>query len=122
MEAMGLEPTNLLTASQALYQLSYAPGQPGTIPVSTRRSLSASTGARAAVGTRSDAGPGGRFEGHTIGSSPPWSGRTEVRPKPLAGPLSGHGRVLDPIGTRSSAQLVRGGSRGSVESRHGAGL
>jgi hypothetical protein len=25
---MGLEPTNLLTASQALYQLSYAPGQP----------------------------------------------------------------------------------------------
>ncbi len=23
---MGLEPTNLLTASQALYQLSYAPG------------------------------------------------------------------------------------------------
>jgi len=32
---MGLEPTNLLTASQALYQLSYAPGQPGTISVST---------------------------------------------------------------------------------------
>ena len=26
VEAMGLEPTNLLTASQALYQLSYAPG------------------------------------------------------------------------------------------------
>ena len=25
VEAMGLEPTNLLTASQALYQLSYAP-------------------------------------------------------------------------------------------------
>jgi hypothetical protein len=33
VEAMGLEPTNLLTASQALYQLSYAPGQVGTIPV-----------------------------------------------------------------------------------------
>jgi hypothetical protein len=28
VEAMGLEPTNLLTASQALYQLSYAPGRP----------------------------------------------------------------------------------------------
>jgi hypothetical protein len=28
VEAMGLEPTNLLTASQALYQLSYAPGLP----------------------------------------------------------------------------------------------
>jgi hypothetical protein len=28
VEAMGLEPTNLLTASQALYQLSYAPGVP----------------------------------------------------------------------------------------------
>ena len=28
MEAMGLEPTNLLTASQALYQLSYAPVAP----------------------------------------------------------------------------------------------
>ena len=27
VEAMGLEPTNLLTASQALYQLSYAPEQ-----------------------------------------------------------------------------------------------
>jgi hypothetical protein len=26
---MGLEPTNLLTASQALYQLSYAPGATG---------------------------------------------------------------------------------------------
>ena len=26
MEAKGLEPSNLLTASQALYQLSYAPG------------------------------------------------------------------------------------------------
>ncbi len=26
---MGLEPTNLLTASQALYQLSYAPGANG---------------------------------------------------------------------------------------------
>ncbi len=25
VEAMGLEPTNLLTVSQALYQLSYAP-------------------------------------------------------------------------------------------------
>jgi hypothetical protein len=25
VEAMGIEPTNLLTASQALYQLSYAP-------------------------------------------------------------------------------------------------
>ncbi len=25
VEAMGLEPTDLLTASQALYQLSYAP-------------------------------------------------------------------------------------------------
>ena len=33
VEAMGLEPTNLLTASQALYQLSYAPRQAGTIPV-----------------------------------------------------------------------------------------
>ena len=36
VEAMGLEPTNLLTASQALYQLSYAPGQPGTISASPR--------------------------------------------------------------------------------------
>jgi hypothetical protein len=27
VEAMGLEPTNLLTASQALYQLSYAPAR-----------------------------------------------------------------------------------------------
>ena len=26
VEAMGLEPTNLLRATQALYQLSYAPG------------------------------------------------------------------------------------------------
>ncbi len=31
VEAMGLEPTNLLTASQALYQLSYAPVQGDTI-------------------------------------------------------------------------------------------
>ena len=29
---MGLEPTNLLTASQALYQLSYAPSLDGTLP------------------------------------------------------------------------------------------
>jgi hypothetical protein len=29
VEAMGLEPTNLLTASQALYQLSYAPSGGG---------------------------------------------------------------------------------------------
>jgi hypothetical protein len=29
VEAMGLEPTNLLTASQALYQLSYAPSGEG---------------------------------------------------------------------------------------------
>ena len=42
VEAMGLEPTNLLTASQALYQLSYAPGVRGhvisrsTQPCSTR--------------------------------------------------------------------------------------
>ncbi len=27
VEAKGLEPSNLLTASQALYQLSYAPGR-----------------------------------------------------------------------------------------------
>ena len=39
VEAMGLEPTNLLTASQALYQLSYAPvaalrtASPGRIPI-----------------------------------------------------------------------------------------
>ena len=33
MEAMGLEPTDLLTASQALYQLSYAPGLDSTLPV-----------------------------------------------------------------------------------------
>ena len=39
VEAMGLEPTNLLTASQALYQLSYAPGQPGTISASVPRTL-----------------------------------------------------------------------------------
>ena len=31
VEAMGLEPTNLLTASQALYQLSYAPSGGGRI-------------------------------------------------------------------------------------------
>ena len=29
VEAMGLEPTNLLNASQALYQLSYAPSGGG---------------------------------------------------------------------------------------------
>ena len=34
VEAMGLEPTNLLTASQALYQLSYAPNvRGGTLAV-----------------------------------------------------------------------------------------
>ena len=34
---MGLEPTNLLTASQALYQLSYAPVDRGlTLPVPIR--------------------------------------------------------------------------------------
>jgi hypothetical protein len=49
VEAMGLEPTNLLTASQALYQLSYAPGQLGRLPVS---SLSAVT--------NGGAGPAGR--------------------------------------------------------------
>jgi hypothetical protein len=32
VEAMGLEPTNLLTASQALYQLSYAPVGGFTLP------------------------------------------------------------------------------------------
>ena len=32
VEAMGLEPTNLLTASQALYQLSYAPGGTHSLP------------------------------------------------------------------------------------------
>ena len=32
VEARGLEPPNLLTASQALYQLSYAPGTPLTSP------------------------------------------------------------------------------------------
>jgi hypothetical protein len=32
VEAMGLEPTNLLTASQALYQLSYAPVGDEIIP------------------------------------------------------------------------------------------
>ena len=32
MEAKGLEPSNLLTASQALYQLSYAPEDPSTLP------------------------------------------------------------------------------------------
>ena len=37
MEAMGLEPTNLLTASQALYQLSYAPSGPATLSVGSRR-------------------------------------------------------------------------------------
>ena len=31
VEAMGLEPTNLLTASQALYQLSYAPRPVGHV-------------------------------------------------------------------------------------------
>ena len=33
VEAMGLEPTNLLTASQALYQLSYAPVAARSVPV-----------------------------------------------------------------------------------------
>jgi hypothetical protein len=32
VEAKGLEPSNLLTASQALYQLSYAPKRPTRIP------------------------------------------------------------------------------------------
>ncbi len=31
MEAKGLEPSNLLTASQALYQLSYAPEDASTL-------------------------------------------------------------------------------------------
>ena len=34
VEAMGLEPTNLLTASQALYQLSYAPSGTSTLAAS----------------------------------------------------------------------------------------
>ena len=32
VEAKGLEPSNLLTASQALYQLSYAPEDASTLP------------------------------------------------------------------------------------------
>lgn len=36
VEAMGLEPTNLLTASQALYQLSYAPGRRTSVPAPWR--------------------------------------------------------------------------------------
>ena len=42
MEAMGIEPTNLLHAMQALYQLSYAPEaarQPIRAPVSGRPTL-----------------------------------------------------------------------------------
>ena len=40
---MGLEPTNLLTASQALYQLSYAPSGPVIIPDSLARQRRSST-------------------------------------------------------------------------------
>jgi hypothetical protein len=36
VEAMGLEPTNLLTASQALYQLSYAPGGALRLPAASK--------------------------------------------------------------------------------------
>ncbi len=36
---MGLEPTNLLTASQALYQLSYAPRTVGHVISTTRHPL-----------------------------------------------------------------------------------
>ena len=46
MEAMGLEPTNLLTASQALYQLSYAPVAPGQSPFSGSASFLLETSAR----------------------------------------------------------------------------
>ena len=40
VEAMGLEPTNLLTASQALYQLSYAPGVRGHVISRSNRPFS----------------------------------------------------------------------------------
>ena len=46
---MGLEPTNLLTASQALYQLSYAPGRPGTISAWPRPSHLRSLGTKGGV-------------------------------------------------------------------------
>ena len=39
MEAKGLEPSNLLTASQALYQLSYAPEDASTLSELRRRRL-----------------------------------------------------------------------------------
>ena len=39
MEAKGLEPSNLLTASQALYQLSYAPVGSSTLVVAGTLSI-----------------------------------------------------------------------------------
>jgi hypothetical protein len=85
VEAMGLEPTNLLTASQALYQLSYAPGAGDHVTSRRRRgregalphqkpsawdgvgyavTMELSTGERRAVTTRwrppTDGGPGRR--------------------------------------------------------------
>jgi hypothetical protein len=41
VEAKGLEPSNLLTASQALYQLSYAPGTTGYVISPTCRTRKA---------------------------------------------------------------------------------
>ena len=38
---MGIEPTNLLTASQALYQLSYAPVGAASLPRATNTPTSA---------------------------------------------------------------------------------
>ena len=63
MEAMGLEPTDLLTASQALYQLSYAPEcedgcYQGTVGRRARtygaRPLARSRGCAAVAAARSD--------------------------------------------------------------------
>jgi hypothetical protein len=51
VEAKGLEPSNLLTASQALYQLSYAPGT-----------------SRHVISPASLHSEGGRFVGVSVGS------------------------------------------------------
>ena len=52
VEAMGLEPTNLLTASQALYQLSYAPGQGNDISLDTGIQRAGGPGGSRSNGTR----------------------------------------------------------------------
>src|ERR1700730_12773338 len=89
---MGLEPTNLLTASQALYQLSYAPegwvrlsvGRRGTgeVVFSYRPILTMA---------RSRAGKGGQILLTTGG--PPTGGSSEVAPARRYAPSASESRI-----------------------------